>query len=102
MFTALGTFRKSKMKGLIMIMAMCILIVGCKEVKRCETNLDCNESELCYDDGSYLHLKYCRETPNYYNTTNQTTPLIGGMATIPIVVYPDGNNETKARVEKMK
>jgi len=93
------------MKGSLFIVGMCILFVGCEEVKRCETNMDCNKSEYCFDNGGYPHLNYCKEFPNYYNQEYFIGANMSEIYCYPnnedgtecncnVIIYPDGHNET--------
>ena len=53
---------------LIIILTIFILIITNESSPRtkCETHSDCLDDEICFDDGSYLHLKYCYKFEGFW------------------------------------
>lgn len=54
------------------LMLICLMLVGCTEVRTCKTNSDCNETEYCYCTNAMYQSCTCRETIQYYKPVNTT------------------------------
>lgn len=98
---------------IISLLILCmVFLVGCEEIPQCVSNSDCNNSQICYDDGSYQHIKYCKDVSNFYqkvdmNTSKGYDPFSdnntycypdnskSNICRCDILTFPDGHNETK-------
>lgn len=54
-------------KKILIIVCILLLLGGCTGAgDRCNSNSDCKEDELCFDNGDYLHIKHCRKMPTFF------------------------------------
>jgi hypothetical protein len=106
------------------IVVGCLFFTECTEMVSCETNADCNESEICIIHDGVLTPSYCqKQEVNYYQVNNSNQNIsrsllgkdlfkgsfekvnssdtycykddsLGNHCQCDVLVYQDGHNET--------